>query len=123
VGPDAEEVELGDALVHALGPQAVSTRGRCSWAQLAGLLYGAKLFVGVDTAAMHLAAACQCPTVAIFGPTSVSAWHPFRVRHRVLLPPGAEAVLTNETRSRMATHEVSLPKVVAACHELLAIHR
>jgi heptosyltransferase-3 len=77
VGPDAEEVQLGDALAGALGPQAVSTRGRLSWAQLAGLLYGAKLFVGVDTAAMHLAAACQCPVVALFASSVARYWRPW----------------------------------------------
>jgi len=36
---------------------------------MAGLLYSGSLFIGVDTAAMHLAAACQTPTVALFGPS------------------------------------------------------
>ena len=43
VGPDSQEVALGDALVNALGPAAVSTRGRLDWAQLAGLLFGGEL--------------------------------------------------------------------------------
>jgi heptosyltransferase-3 len=119
VGPDAEEIQLGDALAGALGPQAVSTRGQLSWAQLAGLLYGAKLFVGVDTAAMHLAAACQCPTVAIFGPTFVAAWRPFLVRHRVITVPGVGTVLDKATRSQLETRLVNCEEVVAACHELL----
>jgi heptosyltransferase-3 len=85
-GPDAEEIQLADNLVTALGARAVSTRGKLSWAQLAGLLYDAKLFVGVDTAAMHLAAACQCPTVAIFGDTVAKHWQPWRVPHRLVLP-------------------------------------
>jgi heptosyltransferase-3 len=85
-GPDADEIQLADNLVTALGARAVSTRGKLSWAQLAGLLYGAKLFVGVDTAAMHLAAACQCPVVAIFGDTVAKHWHPWRVSHHLVLP-------------------------------------
>jgi heptosyltransferase-3 len=54
------------------------------WAQLAEVLHTARVFVGVDTAAMHLAAACQCPTVAIFGHSSVVQWKPWQVPNRVL---------------------------------------
>ena len=54
VGPDPEEVALADAIVNELGLAALSTQGKLSWAQLAGLLSRARLFVGVDTAAMHL---------------------------------------------------------------------
>lgn len=38
--------------------------------QLAALLARARLFVGGDSAPLHLAVACGTPTVAIFGPTS-----------------------------------------------------
>ena len=87
-GPDAEEVAGASELVKALGGDAISTAGQLSWAHLAGLLQRARLFVGVDTAAMHLAAACQCPTVALFGPSSVSQWQPWRVAARVVQPRG-----------------------------------
>jgi ADP-heptose:LPS heptosyltransferase len=33
---------------------------------------------------MHLAAACQCPTVGIFGLSSVVQWKPWQVPSRVL---------------------------------------
>ncbi len=33
---------------------------------------------------MHLAAACACPTVAIFGLSSVVQWRPWKVPSRVL---------------------------------------
>jgi heptosyltransferase-3 len=116
VGPDAEEVQLGDALAGALGPQAVSTRGRLSWAQLAGLLYGAKLFVGVDTAAMHLAAACQCPVVALFASSVARYWRPWSVQHQLvgaILEPGQKADVDAMTR-------IEPEEVLSACRELLS---
>jgi heptosyltransferase-3 len=111
-GPDAEEIQLAENLVTALGPQAVSTRGKLSWAQLAGLLYGAKLFVGVDTAAMHLAAACQCPVIAIFGDSVARHWHPWRVPHRLVLPvlPDGSQI----DRAELIQH-VPVSGVVEAC--------
>jgi ADP-heptose:LPS heptosyltransferase len=35
---------------------------------------------------MHLAAACECPTVALFGPTPVSEYHPWQNTHCLLSP-------------------------------------
>jgi heptosyltransferase-3 len=114
VAPEAEEIQLGDALAGALGPQAVSTRGQLSWAQLAELLYGAKLFVGVDTAAMHLAAACQCPIVALFASSVAQHWRPWRVKHKLvgpILEPGQKA-------NSDAMEKIEVREVLAACCEM-----
>jgi len=46
--------------------------------QLGALIQQSALFVGVDTMPMHLAAACQTPGVAIFGPTDESIWGPWQ---------------------------------------------
>jgi heptosyltransferase-3 len=47
------------------------------WAQLAGLLAKARLYVGPDTSVTHLAAAAGCPTVALYGPTDPRLWGPW----------------------------------------------
>jgi heptosyltransferase-3 len=115
VGPDADEVQLGDALQKALGSQTVSTRGRLSWAQLAGLLYGAKLFVGVDTAAMHLAAACQCPMVALFASSVARHWRPWRAPHQLI---GAMELGQKVADNAMA--RIGVEHVLAACRVMLS---
>jgi heptosyltransferase-3 len=84
VGPAAEEIALGERVTAGIGAETFCTKGTLTWAQLAEVLYTARVFVGVDTAAMHLAAACQCPTVAIFGLSSVVQWKPWQVPNRVL---------------------------------------
>ncbi len=53
--------------------------GALNWAQLAGLLSKAKIFIGPDTSVTHLAAACGAPTVALFGPTDPRLWGPWPV--------------------------------------------
>lgn len=83
-GPDLEEKELAGRITRSLGSDCVNTAGQLTWAELAGLLYRAVLFVGVDTAAMHLAAACGTPSVALFGPTLECEWRPWQVRHEVV---------------------------------------
>lgn len=111
-GPDADEVESARTLVAALGERSLSTEGALGWSELAWLLYRARLFVGVDTAAMHLAAACQCPSVALFGPSIAAYWRPWQVPHRLVVPPpGSDA---SQTRA------IDPAEVLAAVDELLA---
>lgn len=110
-GPDAEEVRGAAELEKALPGKAISTAGRLNWAQLAGLLRRARLFVGVDTAAMHLAAACQTPTVALFGPSDERVWRPWQVRHELVAPPG------NVPHERRMT-DITVENVLAACERM-----
>ena len=112
-GPDPDEVRGAAELERALAGRAVSTAGRLNWAQLAGLLYRARLFVGVDTAAMHLAAACQTPTVAFFGPSDERVWRPWQVRHELVSPPGD---VPHERRM----NDISVEQVLAACRRMRA---
>lgn len=120
-GPDPAERAMAARMREALGSDAVSTDGRANWAQLAWLLGRAKLFVGVDTAAMHLAAACSCPTVVLFGGSKIFEWYPWRVRHRKVRPhdwlgENAAAAMSPENLMR----EIPTERVAAACNDVLA---
>ena len=119
VGPSGEEVELGKRIAAGIGPEAFSTRGELNWPQLARLLYVARLFVGVDTAAMHLAAACQCPTVAIFGLTAVVQWRPWQCPNRVVAALAEhEELPAAKVQSDNPIHGISVESVLAAVKEL-----
>ena len=50
--------------------------GKTDLLELAAVIRGAKVFCGVDTAAMHLADAMGTPAVALFGPTNPFHWRP-----------------------------------------------
>jgi heptosyltransferase-3 len=50
-----------------------------SWAETAGLIAGARVYVGPDTSTTHLAAALGRPTVALFGPMDPRVWGPWPV--------------------------------------------
>jgi heptosyltransferase-3 len=58
--------------------------GQLSLKQLAALSARARLFVGVDSAPMHIAAASGTPVVALFGPSGDVEWGPWGSGHRVL---------------------------------------
>lgn len=118
-GPDPEERAMNGRIRAALGESAISTDGQTDWCQLAWLLSRAKLFVGVDTAAMHLAAACQCPTVALFGGSKIFEWYPWRVRSAVVRAQdwlGEEVALKDEELMK----EIRADHVIAACDDILS---
>ena len=122
-GPVAHEIEDAAWLQQELGARVLSTRGAASWAEMAWLLYGAKLFVGPNTAAMHLAAACHCPTVTLFGPSIEDHWHPWQVPYRIVTSHGYVPVENTEKRyglvKKRTMAEIEVRDVVAACDEMI----
>jgi hypothetical protein len=73
------------AIRAACGADTVDLSGQLTLKQLAALTGHAKLFVGVDSAPMHIAAAMGTPVVALFGPSGELEWGPWRVANRVIV--------------------------------------
>ncbi|MDD2885168.1 MAG: putative lipopolysaccharide heptosyltransferase III [Dechloromonas sp.] len=82
--PSADEKRMLDAIQARLIKPAFSLSGRLSLKELAALTQAAKLFIGVDSAPMHIAAAVGTPTVALFGPSGDQQWGPWGVPSRVI---------------------------------------
>ena len=86
--PDAPERALNDAILASMTPAArartVDLAGRLTLSELGALTARARVFAGVDSAPMHIAAAVGTPTLALFGPSSEIAWGPWRVAQRVV---------------------------------------
>ncbi|MBI3370414.1 MAG: putative lipopolysaccharide heptosyltransferase III [Betaproteobacteria bacterium] len=82
--PDAEELALVAEIVERARATVVNLAGKLSVRELAALIGQAKLFVGVDSMPMHLAAALGTPVVALFGPSGEFEWGPWRVAHAVV---------------------------------------
>ena len=78
-GPDPRERAYLDDTWASVDPPVERLDGRLDWPQLAALLAGAAIYVGIDTSMTHLAAATGCPTVALFGPTDPRLWGPWPV--------------------------------------------
>jgi heptosyltransferase III len=123
-GPLAREVEDAVWLRQELGPRMVCTMGKTTWAQVAGLLYRARLYVGLDTAAMHLAAACECPIVAIFT-TTEDRWFPWQGNYRVVLPEIyrdiSDPILRKELRRKPKPQGIKSRDVIDACEQMLRL--
>jgi heptosyltransferase-3 len=75
-GPGEQERNYLDEVWNQ-APDVERLDGRLSWPALTALLTDAQIFIGPDTSVTHLAAACGCPTVALFGPTDPRRWGPW----------------------------------------------
>lgn len=86
--PDERERALVDVLLATLSDAARAhvhdLTGKLSLLELSALTARARLFVGVDSAPMHIAAAVGTPAVALFGPSDEIEWGPWGVAHRVV---------------------------------------
>jgi len=92
--------------------------GRLTLKELGALINRARLFFGMDSAPMHLAAAVGTPAVALFGPSGVFNWGPWGEGHLVIqkdwecVPCGRDGCQGSKI-SRCLT-EISPDEVLAA---------
>ncbi|MFM2030202.1 MAG: hypothetical protein RL517_1395 [Pseudomonadota bacterium] len=79
--PAKQDLQLNDDILSLLDEttrqQVINTAGELSIPQAGTLIRGALAYVGVDTSITHLAAACNTPTIALFGPTPPSNFGPW----------------------------------------------
>ena len=94
--PAKQDVQLNHDIISLLDDQTVAkvinAAGKLSLPQAGTLLRGAALYIGVDTSITHLAAACNTPTITLFGatpPTNFGPWpngfigkQPYQLRAR-----------------------------------------
>lgn len=91
--PDAGEMAMIDNILSLCKTRnVVSLAGQLSLPQLAALIDHARLFIGVDSAPMHMAAALNTPCIALFGPTKLQHWRPWG-EHNQLIWAGDYAAL------------------------------
>jgi lipopolysaccharide heptosyltransferase III len=85
-----EEREKAHEIKKTGGPNVYNFAGKTSIGMFSAILKSCKLFIGGDSAGIHVAAAVGTPTVSIFGPASLFAWAPRGKQH---------AIVYNETLS------------------------
>ena len=75
--PDQNEQRKLSQIINLCNSSPISYRGNLSLTEIGALNKKAKLFIGVDTAIMHISAANNTPTLSFFGPTSPQTWGPW----------------------------------------------
>lgn len=87
--------------------------------ELIALTRRAKLFIGGDTGPLHLAAALQVPTVAIFGPTDPVRNGPYGTSSIVLRNPASATTHARRAQPDEGMLEITVDAVVDAARRLL----
>ena len=79
--PAKQDLQLNQDILSLLDEEprkhVVDTAGLLTIPQAGTLIRGAIAYVGVDTSITHLAAACNTPTIALFGPTPPTNFGPW----------------------------------------------
>lgn len=83
-----EEIAMVDAIKAQLQTPVLDLTGQVTLKQLGALIADAKLWFGLDSAPMHIAAAVGTPCVALFGPSVTNEWSPWQVPHRIVAHQG-----------------------------------
>ncbi len=95
--------------------------GRLSLVETAAVISRARLALGVDSMAMHLAALWRVPQVVLFGPTNPFHWRPLHEHAVVLAPDHAGPLTLFEPRARGGDMErIPVSAVIDAAERLLA---
>jgi len=105
-GGDAEEILHIESIKSFLKPESlthlVDLSNRMSLPQTASVIEQSQLALGVDTAAMHLAAAFEIPQLILYGPTNPYRWRPLHDHAHVILAG-------HETPLQIDDYEISIP--------------
>jgi heptosyltransferase-3 len=87
--PDPKEHEIVKTILDTCNAKPAVLLGCLTLNQLAALIMQSDLFLGVDSAPMHIAAAVGTAVVALFGPSMDARWGPWGSGHRVIRRPCA----------------------------------
>ena len=81
------EIPLGEALKQVAKVETINLIGKTTLMQLGALIESCDLYLTCDSGPMHIAAAVETPTVALFGPTSPIRHGPYGENHQVIEKP------------------------------------
>ncbi|MBG88477.1 MAG: putative lipopolysaccharide heptosyltransferase III [Verrucomicrobiales bacterium] len=124
-GPDQREIDTVAEIFQHTKEEHFSTDGRINLNEFGWLLARAKLFLGVDTVAMHLAAAMQTPIVTLFGPSQEWSWRPWQAPNEIVFGdcPCKVAMVfkCDKTKVYPCMERITVNDVVAATGRMLRL--
>ncbi len=105
---------LGRAEKHYRLPVTADAVREPTLVELCAMLTRARCYIGNDSGVSHLAAACGCPSVVLFGPSDERIWAPCGDAVEIVAPPGNPTEDRNRDIAR-----IEVEQVLAAVDRLL----
>jgi heptosyltransferase-2 len=123
-GPN--EVEMAKDIESRLtGVHVTNLAGKTSVQELCAMIGGLDLFITNDSGPMHVAAAYQVPTVAIFGPTNYTETSQWRNAKSVIVRHDMECAPCMKRECPLKHHEcmtsITADEVIIAAKELVSL--
>lgn len=123
--PDEKEIKMAEKILKLCPEKPASRLGGISLGQLAALIQRAALFLGVDSAPMHIAAAVTTPVIAVFGPSQDAVWSPWGKNNRVIRHPcpclEKKQTFCSPLKGMDCLNNVSADEVHQAAADLLSV--
>lgn len=122
-GPGADDLACVDAIAQGCArPPVTALAGKVTFPELGALIDGARLFIGVDSAPAHIAAAVDTPLISLFGATDHRFWRPWSQRMIQFWAGDYRPMPAREQRDRNEMYLSAIPAedVIAAIDKLLA---
>jgi len=122
--PDPREKAIVARILADAAVPVTDLSGQLTLREMGALSARARLFFGVDSAPMHIAAAMGTPVVVLFGPSGEKEWGPWRVAHRIVTsghpcrPCGNDGCGGSKVSECLT--QLPVDRVHAAVNELLA---
>lgn len=122
-GPGADDMACVNAIAGGCRrAQVTALAGKLTFPELGALIAGARLFIGVDSAPAHIAAAVDTPLVSLFGATDHRFWRPWSQKMIQFWAGDYRPMPAREQRDRNEMYLSAIPAsdVIAAVDKLLA---
>ncbi len=123
-GKEGKELKKIERILEHCETRPINLAGKVTLKQLAALSNRSRLFIGVDTSPMHIAAAVGTPVLALFGPSGEFNWGPWGNGHVVIKkdwecrPCGKDGC--EGSKISRCLEEISEEEVLARAFEMLA---
>ncbi|KMK39120.1 lipopolysaccharide core heptosyltransferase RfaQ [Pluralibacter gergoviae] len=122
-GPGADDLACVNAIAGGCRRAPVTAlAGKLTFPELGALIAGARLFIGVDSAPAHIAAAVDTPLVSLFGATDHRFWRPWSQKMIQFWAGDYRPMPARKQRDRNEMYLSAIPAsdVIAAVDKLLA---
>ena len=134
--PDPIELDRITSILKNCKSTPYNLSGSLSLDELSALIERASVFIGVDTAPMHMAAALDIPIIALFGPSNPILWGPWdnetetseytkkrslqtNGKHVIIQHPDDEIIYENGRKISTSMMEITVDEVIEQINKKL----